>query len=409
MGNETRATMIEGAIQLLATRGVHGASLLKVLEHTGAPRGSVYHHFPGGKEELILAALDLTGQRHDRFVDRFRGTSAEEITAGYLELWRRILIRSRLESGCPILAVTVSASAGPLLDRAGEIFRTSQRHLVDLYEEVGVVRAAAERFVTFLVASAEGAVVLARAQQAIEPFEVVADQLTRASGGDAKGGLDDRWSPGIGDEDASEASARRRLLDGNDSSHRRCRRRARSSSWCAHVSQHHWQRAGLTSTRLRVLAEDPLPRVCIGSLRPQAQSLGQLWHAASKHHRPFKAFLRDYRKLPTVAFVTMCHGMHDCLVHTGARWIKSTSTGTRAGRHRHNSWLIDSVRTRSGESKPFSQSSSARRCARGSIASDSTTTGCSAPSRRRTDCLCSAAPKACAHSQQSGRAKRCCR
>ena len=177
MGNETRATMIEGAIQLLATGGVHGASLLKVLEHTGAPRGSVYHHFPGGKEELILAALDLTGQRHDRFVDRFRGTSATEITAGYLDLWRRILVRSRLEAGCPILAVTVSASAGPLLDRAGEIFRTSQRHLADLYEEIGIDRSAAERFVTILVASAEGAVVLSRAQQTIEPFEVVADQL----------------------------------------------------------------------------------------------------------------------------------------------------------------------------------------------------------------------------------------
>ena len=177
MRNETRATMIEGAIQLLATRGVHGASLLKVLEHTGAPRGSVYYHFPGGKEELILAALAVTGQRHDRFVERFRGTSAEEITAGYLELWRGILVRSRLESGCPILAVTVSASAGPLLDRAGEIFRTSQRHLADLYEEIGVDRSAAERFVTILVASAEGAVVLSRAQQTIEPFEVVADQL----------------------------------------------------------------------------------------------------------------------------------------------------------------------------------------------------------------------------------------
>jgi TetR/AcrR family transcriptional regulator, lmrAB and yxaGH operons repressor len=177
MGNETRATMIEGAIQLLATRGVHGASLLKVLEHTGAPRGSVYYHFPGGKEELILAALAVTGQRHDRFVERFRGTSAEEITAGYLELWRRILLRSRLESGCPILAVTVSAPAGPLLDRVGEIFLTSQRHLANLYEEIGVDRSAAERFVTILVASAEGAVVLSRAQQTIEPFEVVADQL----------------------------------------------------------------------------------------------------------------------------------------------------------------------------------------------------------------------------------------
>ena len=82
MGNETRATMIEGAIQLLATRGVHGASLLKVLEHTGAPRGSVYYHFPGGKEELILAALAVTGQRHDRFVERFRGTSAERSPPG---------------------------------------------------------------------------------------------------------------------------------------------------------------------------------------------------------------------------------------------------------------------------------------------------------------------------------------
>jgi Transcriptional regulator LmrA/YxaF-like, C-terminal domain len=73
--------------------------------------------------------------------------------------------------------VTVSVPAGPLLDRAGEIFRTSQRHLVDLYEEVGVLRSAGERFVTFVVASAEGAVVLARAQQDIDPFELVADRL----------------------------------------------------------------------------------------------------------------------------------------------------------------------------------------------------------------------------------------
>ena len=174
-----RERMIVSTALLVRERGARATSIDDVLAHSGAPRGSVYHHFPGGKEELILAALDLTGQRHDRFVDRFRGTSAEEITAGYLELWRRILVRSRLESGCPILAVTVSVSSGPLLDRAGQIFRTSQRHLVDLYEEVGVLRSAAEGFVIILIASAEGAVVLARAQQNIEPFEVVADQLIK--------------------------------------------------------------------------------------------------------------------------------------------------------------------------------------------------------------------------------------
>ena len=150
--------MIEGAIQLLATRGVHGASLLKVLEHTGCATRIRLPSLPGGKEELILAALDLTGQRHDRFVDQFRGTSAEEITAGYLELWRRILLRSRLESGCPILAVTVSVPAGPLLDRAGgDLPDLLKKHLADLYEEIGVDRSAAERFVTILVASAEAA------------------------------------------------------------------------------------------------------------------------------------------------------------------------------------------------------------------------------------------------------------
>ena len=59
--------------------------------------------------------------------------------------------------------------------------RFSQRHLLDLYDEVGVDRSAAERFVTILIASAEGAVLLARAQQDIEPFEVVADQLIEQS------------------------------------------------------------------------------------------------------------------------------------------------------------------------------------------------------------------------------------
>ena len=189
-----------------------GHRCLKVLEHTGAPRGSVYHHFPGGKEELILAALDLTGQRHDRFVDRFRGTSAEEITAGYLELWRRILVRSKLESGCPILAVTVSVSAGPLLDRAGEIFRTSQRHLVDLYEEVGVrpLRRGALRDLPRRKRRRRRRSLARPAKhRALRGRRRPAD---RAISGDAEGGVDDRGPPGPCSEDASEASARRRLM-----------------------------------------------------------------------------------------------------------------------------------------------------------------------------------------------------
>jgi len=60
---DVRTTMIDGAVRRLATHGVEGTSFAEVLAATGAPRGSVYHHFPGGKTELLHAALDLASER----------------------------------------------------------------------------------------------------------------------------------------------------------------------------------------------------------------------------------------------------------------------------------------------------------------------------------------------------------
>ena len=59
-------------------------------------------------------------------------------------------------------------------------------------------------------------------------------------------------------------------------------------------------------------------------------------------NRPFTAFPGDYRKLPTVSFVSpnMCHGMHDCSVRTGDRWMKKHFDRYARWAPRHNSWLI---------------------------------------------------------------------
>ena len=51
--------MVAGAARLLASRGLQATSFSEVLELTASPRGSVYHHFPQGKEQLVKAALDL--------------------------------------------------------------------------------------------------------------------------------------------------------------------------------------------------------------------------------------------------------------------------------------------------------------------------------------------------------------
>ncbi len=59
-------------------------------------------------------------------------------------------------------------------------------------------------------------------------------------------------------------------------------------------------------------------------------------------NRPFSSFPRDYRKLPTVSFVSpnMCHSMHDCSVRTGDRWMKKHLDRYARWATHHNSWLV---------------------------------------------------------------------
>src|ERR1700735_4387524 len=91
-----RARMVEGAVRLLATKGVEGTSFAEVLEASDAPRGSVYHHFPGGKPELLHAALDLASQRGLAAMEATRGQPATVVIERFLALWRSLLDYSRL-------------------------------------------------------------------------------------------------------------------------------------------------------------------------------------------------------------------------------------------------------------------------------------------------------------------------
>src|SRR5271165_7282947 len=96
MARDVRARMIDGAVRLLAQHGLQATSFSEVLELTGAPRGSLYHHFPEGKEQLIRSAVDLAGDRALDALNGRTGASAEEITVFFLGIWREILVRSHL-------------------------------------------------------------------------------------------------------------------------------------------------------------------------------------------------------------------------------------------------------------------------------------------------------------------------
>ena len=175
--SDTRQKMIEGAVTLLAMRGLEGTAFSDVLERSGAPRGSIYHHFPDGKEQLVDAAIELAGERALRVLDALRGEPPKNVTAAFLDLWRAVLVRSGLRAGCAVLAVTVATDSPDLLGHAAAVFRAWRGRLAELYVEGGLDRHTAERFAMTLVAATEGAVVVSRAEQSLDPFELVAEEL----------------------------------------------------------------------------------------------------------------------------------------------------------------------------------------------------------------------------------------
>lgn len=177
MAGDVRDRMVEGAMALLAQRGLQATSFSEVLAATGAPRGSLYHHFPDGKDQLVAAAVDRAGAVLTDAMASIAGAPAEAVVERFLAIWRAVLTRSQCEAGCAVLAVTVATDSAELLSHATAVFRAWRERLTDLLHKGGLPPARARSLAMMLIASAEGAVVLSRADQSLEPFEAVAQQL----------------------------------------------------------------------------------------------------------------------------------------------------------------------------------------------------------------------------------------
>ena len=171
--------MIEGALALLARHGLQATSFSEVLKLTKAPRGSIYHHFPGGKDELVAEALKLLEERTIRNIQALDSSKPEKIVEGFLGLWRYLLTTYDFSTGCSAVAVTVATNSPALLERAESIFESWQDVLSKKFIKAGLTRKQAAEFTTTLIAACEGAVVMSRSAKSIEPFERVAKQLVR--------------------------------------------------------------------------------------------------------------------------------------------------------------------------------------------------------------------------------------
>jgi TetR/AcrR family transcriptional repressor of lmrAB and yxaGH operons len=172
-----RDRMIAGAVRLLARGGPQATTFSTVLAETDAPRGSIYHHFPGGKDELVLAAIAMTEAHALSLLDQQRGVPALEVARSFLAAWRSLLTQGRFSAGCALVAVTVGSDEPELRARAAAAFRVWHERLSAALTDGGLGPADANAAAAMLLAASEGAVVISRAEQDIRPFDLIADQL----------------------------------------------------------------------------------------------------------------------------------------------------------------------------------------------------------------------------------------
>jgi TetR/AcrR family transcriptional regulator, lmrAB and yxaGH operons repressor len=183
MASDARERMIRSTTLLIRERGVEATALSDVLEHSGAPRGSIYHHFPGGKAQLVEEATRVAGGAFaEGMVAALDAGDPLAALRAFADLWLATLRESDFGAGCPIAAVAVEGDRMPAARAAaGEAFAAWQKALAAALRRQGVARGRAASLAALAVASIEGAVVLARAQRSSVPLERVADELLRVA------------------------------------------------------------------------------------------------------------------------------------------------------------------------------------------------------------------------------------
>jgi TetR/AcrR family transcriptional regulator, lmrAB and yxaGH operons repressor len=171
--------MIRSAALLMRERGVDATSFSEVLSRSGAPRGSIYHHFPRGKAQLIEEATRYAGEFT---ASGLAAALAQDDPVAAVRVfatgWIAILRESKFGAGCPILAASLEGERSPAArDAAAAAFTRWEELLASALEPHGLAPARARSVATLAISAIEGAVVLARATRSAAPLERVADEL----------------------------------------------------------------------------------------------------------------------------------------------------------------------------------------------------------------------------------------
>jgi TetR/AcrR family transcriptional repressor of lmrAB and yxaGH operons len=177
-----RALLLKGARQLLAEKGYAGMELRDVAERGKAPRGSIYHHFPGGKVQLAREAAELEGTTIRDLIERsLEERGLRETLTMFGEIFRRRVKDHPERIGCPVAAAALARPEDPELAAvATAAFQSWERPIAAALRDEGVSARDAETFAGLVVSTVEGALLRMRAAGSQEPLDSAIGGLGQA-------------------------------------------------------------------------------------------------------------------------------------------------------------------------------------------------------------------------------------
>jgi AcrR family transcriptional regulator len=174
--------MVQAAKQLIRERGYNATAFSDVLKLSGAPRGSVYFHFPGGKTQLGIEAAEAHAHEQVAIIDRAaeRAESAAQLVEMYLDLGREGMMASDYSRGCGIAPLVTEGAT----QESAEVAETGRRAFTEMIDRLafhfiafGVERASARVLADAVIAGIEGAMITARALRSPAPYDAVRTSL----------------------------------------------------------------------------------------------------------------------------------------------------------------------------------------------------------------------------------------
>jgi AcrR family transcriptional regulator len=178
---DSRARAVEGAERLFRTQGYAATGLTQILEVSGAPKGSFYFHFPGGKQQLAREVLDVYGAR---VLAGMRALAAKySDPAGFILALCKAMAKEMEATdwtlGCAAqnLAIELAPGDREFADALAQTFAGWTSVITDAIKAAYHSRSVAERRATAILAALEGAKTLARSTRSAAPFDAVIDMV----------------------------------------------------------------------------------------------------------------------------------------------------------------------------------------------------------------------------------------